>query len=91
MRVVWTEAALADLDDVLGYIAEHYPSLTDPVERRLRAVVERIGQWPESGRVVDERPGVRVVPLVRYPYRLFYLVMDERVEILHLHHAARAD
>jgi plasmid stabilization system protein ParE len=65
--------------------------LVESIERRLRAVVERIGQWPQSGRVVEERPGVRVVPLVPYPYRLFYLVTDERVEILHLHHAARDD
>jgi len=89
MRVVWTEAALADLEDVLAYIAEHYPSLAAPVERRLRAVIARISRWPESGRAVEERAGVRVVPLVRFPYRLFYIVTAERVEILHLHHAAR--
>jgi len=40
-------------------------------------------------RVVDERPDVRVVPLVRYPYRIFYRVADEAVEILHIHHASR--
>ena len=91
MRVIWTEAALADLDTILAYTSEHYPSLVVAVERRVRAVVERIGRWPESARVVEERPGVRVVPLVRYPYRLFYWVNGDTVEILHLHHAARDD
>jgi plasmid stabilization system protein ParE len=91
MRVVWTEAALADLDSVLTYTSIHYPMLVAAVELRIRAVVNRVGRWPESGRPVEERAGVRVVPLLRYPYRLFYRVTDDHVEILHPHHAARGD
>ena len=91
MQVVWTEAALADLDEVLAYTAEQYPSLVDAVERCIRAVVERIGRSPESARVVEERAGVHVVPLIRYPYRVFYRAHAGRVEILRVHHAARDD
>jgi plasmid stabilization system protein ParE len=29
------------------------------------------------------------VPLGRYPYKIFYRVTEESVEILHVHHAAR--
>lgn len=89
MKVVWTDSALADLDEILAYAAEHYPSLVGPLERRVRATVARIGQWPLSARTVEERPGVRVVPLVRYPYRIFYRIGDEALELLHIHHAAR--
>jgi hypothetical protein len=32
---------------------------------------------------------VRVVPLGRYPYKIFYRVTKDAVEILHVHHAAR--
>jgi len=32
---------------------------------------------------------MRVVPLVRYPYKVFYRVSDQTVEILYIHHAAR--
>ena len=91
MRIVWTEASLTDLDDILTYVADHFPSLGEAVERRIRAVAERIGEWPESARVVDERAGVRVAPLVRYPYRVFYRVRGSTVEILHIHHGARDD
>jgi toxin ParE1/3/4 len=58
-------------------------------EKRLRTVVARIGTWPESAEEVAERPGVRVVPLIRYPYKVFYQVTTEAVEILYIHHAAR--
>jgi toxin ParE1/3/4 len=89
MKVVWTDAALADLDDILAFTAANYPTLVNSVERRIRAVVERLGSWPASARIVDERPDVRVVPLIRYPYRVFYRINRDRVEILHIHHAAR--
>jgi toxin ParE1/3/4 len=91
MKVVWTEAALADLDDILTYTAENYPSLVGPVEKRIRSVVARIGRWPESARHVEQRPDVRVVPLLRYPYRLFYTIREGSVEMLHIHHTARQE
>ena len=31
MKVVWTESALADLDEILAYTAEHYPTLIGPL------------------------------------------------------------
>ena len=41
--------------------------------------------------MVEGRPGVRVVPLIRFPYRVFYRVSPEAVEILHFRHARRRD
>jgi len=89
MKVVWTESALADLDEILAYTAEHYALLIGPLEHRIRATVMRIAAWPLSARTVEGRPGVRVVPLIRYPYRIFYRLAGETVELLHIHHAAR--
>jgi toxin ParE1/3/4 len=89
MKVAFTSAALADLDDILAYTAANYSALLEPVEFRIRAVTERIGRWPESARRVEERPGVRVLPVLRYPFKIFYRILEDRVEILHIHHTAR--
>lgn len=89
MKVVFTEAALADLDQVLAFTRANYPASVISVERRIRTVIERIFRWPESSRQVEERPGVRVVPVIRYPFRIFYRISADKVEILHIHHAAR--
>jgi toxin ParE1/3/4 len=89
MKLVFTPGALADLDDIHAYVSLNYPSVVPSLEHRIRAVLARIEQWPESAREVDERPGTRVVPLIRYPYKIFYRVADDRVEILHIHHTAR--
>ena len=89
MKVVFTDDALRDIDDILRFISENYPILARPFDSRLRAIVIRIGTWPDSAQEVADRPGVRSVPFIRYPYRLFYRVASGRVEVLHVHHSAR--
>jgi toxin ParE1/3/4 len=89
MRVVYTDEALRDLDEILSFIAVHHPTIALSFQQRLRTVLQRIGKWPKSAEEVKQRPGVRVVPLIRYPYKIFYQVTTDAVEILHIHHAAR--
>lgn len=89
MKVIYTAAALRDLEEIADWLAVHYPTILPTVERRIRAVVARIGQWPESAQQSDKRPGVRIVPVARYPYKIFYRITADAVEILHIHHTAR--
>lgn len=88
-KVVYTDGALESLAEILAYIAAHYPTAYDPFQRRLQSVLTRVSQWPDSAQEVAGRPDIRVVPLIRYPYRVFYRSVGETVEILHIHHATR--
>jgi plasmid stabilization system protein ParE len=90
MKAVYTDAALQDIDDITVWLTAHYPGLGAAVERRLRLVVAHITRWPDSMRPSAHRPGVRVATLGRYPYKIFYRVRGDVVEILHIHHASRA-
>ena len=89
MKVIYTDEALADLDGILSFIASNYPSILDAFQSRLRSVIARIGDWPKSASEVADRPGVRVAPLIRYPYKVFYRSTGQVIEILYIHHAAR--
>lgn len=89
MKVVYTDAALRDLDEITVWLTTHYPGIGAAVERRIRIVAAHLARWPESMRPSAHRPGVRVAPLGRYPYKIFYRVHDDAVEILHIHHSAR--
>jgi toxin ParE1/3/4 len=91
MKVTYTDEALRDLDEIFEFIELHYPAISMAFEERLRAIEQRIGSWPKSAEEVAQRPGVRVVPFIRYPYRLFYRIADDVVEVLHIHHGARRD
>jgi toxin ParE1/3/4 len=89
MKIVFTAAAQNDLREIGEWLATHYPVVAPHVERRIREIVARIGHWPESGPHSAKREGVRVIPAGRYPYRIFYRVARDAIEILHIHHAAR--
>jgi toxin ParE1/3/4 len=89
MKVVFTATALHDLDEISNWLLDNYPALAPAVAGRIRAVVARVGRWPQSARRSAKRPGVRVVPLGWYPYKIFYRVTADTVEILHIHHTAR--
>ncbi len=47
MKVVYTDEALRNLDEILSYIAANYPAISSSFEKRLRTVVARIGAWPQ--------------------------------------------
>jgi toxin ParE1/3/4 len=89
MRVVYTDEALNDLAAIADWLTVRYPTVAPAVERRIRGVVAHIARWAASARSTSNRAGVRVVPLGRYPYKIFYRVTSDTVEILHIHHAAR--
>jgi plasmid stabilization system protein ParE len=91
MKVVYTYEALRDLDEILTYVGANYPTITSAFIGRLQTIERRIGRWPESAADVEQRPGVRMVPFIRYPYKIFYRIGGDAVEILHIHHAARRD
>jgi plasmid stabilization system protein ParE len=89
MKVRYTDEALRDLDEITLWLKSHYPGVGAAIERRLRLVVAHIARWPESMRASAHRPGVRVATLGRFPYKIFYRVRGDTIEILHIHHAAR--
>jgi len=89
MKVVYTDEALSDLDAIADWLIVHYPAVAPVVARRIQSVVAHVARWPKSARRSAGRPDVRVVSLGRYPYKIFYRLSDDAVEILHVHHAAR--
>lgn len=89
MRLVYTEAASADLDQILIDLATDYPAAYEGFVHRLRMVEEQITMWPRSGAIADRADDLRVVPMVRYPFKLFYMIARDRIEVVHLYHAAR--
>jgi toxin ParE1/3/4 len=59
MRVIFTDEALSDLNEILEFLADNYPTVCGPFQKRLRAIERRIGQWPKSAQMIEQRPGVR--------------------------------
>ena len=88
MKVRYTETALSEVGEILSYIAENNPAAAAQVVLAIEATVARIGVFPNSAQAADE-PGVRMAPVGRFPYLVFYTVAVDEVEILHVRHGAR--
>jgi len=56
MRVVYTDDALRDIDDILNWLAGNYPGVAPVVALRIEQVVARIAVWPRSARLVPTHP-----------------------------------
>ena len=89
MKVRFSRLALAELDAILAYLAEVNPAAASQVEARVRRVVERIAQFPDGAPEIAKRPGIRSVPLIRYPYVIHYAINRGEVVILRIVHGAR--
>jgi plasmid stabilization system protein ParE len=90
MRLVYSRHALADLKKIAAYYATAAsPTISDAIGRRLTEVIDRICLVPLAAPRVSQRSGVRVVSVVRYPFRIFYRVSAGDVEILRVRHTSR--
>jgi plasmid stabilization system protein ParE len=90
MKPVYSRRALADLDQILAwYSANASPAIAEAIERRLDDVVDRICSAPESAPRLSQRSQVRVVAVIRYPFRIFYRIRKDTVDILHVRHTSR--
>jgi plasmid stabilization system protein ParE len=90
MKVRYSPRATSDLIAIADYLVERNPSAGRAIEAAIRRSVDLLGEFPGSGRALTQRPGVRVMPLTRYPYLLFCTVAGAEVIVLHIRHGARA-
>ena len=88
MRVRYTPEAFADRERILEYLKVRSPGGSRNVAISIRDAVAQLGEHPHSGYRTDN-PDVRVKFVVRYPYKIFYRVRDDAVEILHVRHTSR--
>jgi toxin ParE1/3/4 len=88
MRVRYTPEAFADRERIIKYLKERSESGAQNVAASIHQAVAQLGNQPHSGYRTDN-PEVRVLFVVRYPYKIFYRVRDDTVEILHIRHTSR--
>ena len=88
-EVRWTIQAADDLEAITDLIAADSPHYASLFAMDVLAAVERLDDFPNSGKIVTELddPGIREI--LFGSYRIIYRVRDEVAEILTVYHAAR--
>jgi toxin ParE1/3/4 len=88
MRIRYTMRARADLAAIRSYLRERNPRAAAAVMAAIRGHIGWLADFPLIAPETDE-PGVRALPLVRFPYRVYYEITGEEVRVLHIRHTRR--
>jgi plasmid stabilization system protein ParE len=88
MRVVWTEPAETDLDDLFDYIARDSPIYAERFVDRILDAVVKLAELPRIGRQVPEANSDHVRELIVQSQRVIYANDDDQdtINILALVH-----
>jgi toxin ParE1/3/4 len=91
-QVVLRGCAAQDIEQAVDYyVREAGEAVAAGFVDRLEACLQAIGGQPAIGslRYAHELdvPGVRAFPLQRYPYLLFYVEQDDRIDVWRVLHA----
>ncbi|MHA3772355.1 type II toxin-antitoxin system RelE/ParE family toxin [Verrucomicrobiota bacterium sgz303538] len=84
-KVIITQAALNDLENIVDYISQDDPRAAQRVATDLVKRAESLAEMPRRGK------SVRARPLVRNPYLIIYQVDEaaQMVKVLRFWHGAR--
>lgn len=83
-EIIWVEPALLDLDEIADYIARDKYSAAQKLVRKVFSTIERLEQFPLSGRLIPELSNTRYREIIVGPCRIFYRVEQNTVYILHV-------
>ena len=86
MKVVWTRMAREQVRVIAREIAADHPDAAVTWAEAVFASVERLAQFPGSGRLVPEVGRAEIREVLSGRYRVMYVVEPERVLVLTVRH-----
>ena len=88
-EVLWTEPALAELDEIADYIALDDPQAAQALVRRVFDHAAQLADHPNSGSKPPQLKGWRYRQTVEPPCRVFYRIDEGKVVILYIMRSER--
>jgi toxin ParE1/3/4 len=88
MKVHLRRRAVVDLDEIYQYIAERNPHAARNVADAISNAIAQIAKFPLGAERTSD-PGTRVKIVQKYPYKIFYEVGTDRIDVFHVRHGAR--
>ncbi|MDZ7853216.1 MAG: type II toxin-antitoxin system RelE/ParE family toxin [Halomonas sp.] len=83
-EVIWTEPALQEVDAIAEYIALDNPAAAMHLVQEVFDKIERLEDFPQSGRIPPELPDSVYREVVVPPCRIFYRQDERRVLVLYV-------
>lgn len=83
-EVIWTEPALQELNEIAEYIALDNPAAASRLVQEVMDKIERLENFPQSGRMPPELPNSVYREVLVTPCRIFYREDEQRVLVLYV-------
>jgi plasmid stabilization system protein ParE len=87
-QIIWSELAKEQLREIDEYIAAGSPFYSIVFIDKMIAAVEKVGAFPQCGRVVPEFGKETLREVIFYDYRIVYSIVNEVVTIVAVVHGA---
>ena len=82
MKITWSPLAVDQVRDIAAYIALDKPAVALQWAEKTLNSVERLSDFPESGRVVPEINRNEIREIVQESYRVIYKIKPKEILIL---------
>src|SRR3990172_1688122 len=90
-KIIWSALAKEHLQEIDKYISEGSPFYSIIFIDRLIASVEKIGSFPQLGRIVPEFERDDLREIFYHKYRIVYQIRNNAVTIVAIVHGARSE
>jgi addiction module RelE/StbE family toxin len=88
MKVRFTLRAQSDLDAIYTYIDQRAPAAARSVKQLLERRIAGLADFPLMAPETDQA-GVHELSIVRYPYKVYYEIIEDEVWIVHIRDTRR--
>jgi toxin ParE1/3/4 len=89
-RISFATSAFQDLEEIRGwYLKLEVPEVGERLLQEIVATVERLAEFPESGRVVPELGVPQLREIIHPPFRIVYRLDKARVRIVRVWRSER--
>ena len=82
LNIIWSPLAVDQVRDIASYIALDKPSVAVQWAEKIFNSVERLAEFPDSGRIVPEINRNEIREIVQGNYRVIYKIKPKEILVL---------
>ncbi|MBU0694020.1 MAG: type II toxin-antitoxin system RelE/ParE family toxin [Candidatus Omnitrophica bacterium] len=89
MKIVWSDPAILDLENIKNYIAKDSPYYASIFVEKIIEAIDKLSSFPSIGRIVPEFNNKNIREVIYQHYRVIYQTTQETIFILTVIHGGR--
>lgn len=89
VKIRWSLNSFNDLEKIAEYISQDSPYYAPIFVKKIIGSVDRLSEFPNSGRVVPEFNNPQTREIIFHNYRIIYRLREDYIEISDVLHSAR--